>query len=161
MSAAEDPEGREHVGDEYVTYNRRKERRSRPDFPPFPPSSEEEEEAHREAERRAEREAEREAERMLGDRYERPEGSGKAPMDPEATFMQVINNMVASQQAMTQSLAQMVDRLAIVGTRAHKPHMQHRGTQGQAVDPSLLLAHTPLRVGFPDHCFPVSRGHPQ
>jgi hypothetical protein len=53
MSAAEDPEGREHVGDEYVTYNRHKERRHRLDFPPFPPSSEEEEEAHREAERRA------------------------------------------------------------------------------------------------------------
>jgi hypothetical protein len=47
MSAAEDPDGREHVGDEYVTYNRRKERRPRPDFPPFPPSSEEEEEVHR------------------------------------------------------------------------------------------------------------------
>jgi hypothetical protein len=78
MSAAKDPEGREHVGDKYVTYNRHQERRHRPDFPPFPPSSEEEEEAHREAERRAECEAECEAERMLGDKYERPEGSGKA-----------------------------------------------------------------------------------
>jgi hypothetical protein len=47
MSAAGDPEGREHVGDEYVTYNRHQERRHRPDFPPFPPSSEEEEEAHK------------------------------------------------------------------------------------------------------------------
>jgi len=93
MSAAKDPEGHEHVGDEYVTYNRHQERRHRPDFPPFPPSSEEEEEAHREAERRAEREVER----MLGDRYERPEGSGKAPVDLEATFMQVINGMLASQ----------------------------------------------------------------
>jgi hypothetical protein len=27
MSAVEDPDGREHVGDEYVTYNRHKERR--------------------------------------------------------------------------------------------------------------------------------------
>jgi hypothetical protein len=97
MSAVEDLDGREHVGDEYVTYNRRKERRSRPDFPPFPPSSEEEEEVHREAERRAEREVER----MLGDRYERPEGSGKAPMELETTFMQVISDMVASQRAMT------------------------------------------------------------
>jgi hypothetical protein len=70
MSAAEDPEGREHVGDEYVTYNRHQERRHRPDFPLFPPSSEEEEEAHREAERMAKREAEREAKRKLGDRYE-------------------------------------------------------------------------------------------
>ena len=48
MSAAEDPEGPEHIGDGYVTYNRNRERRHRPDFPPFPPSSEEEEEAHRE-----------------------------------------------------------------------------------------------------------------
>jgi hypothetical protein len=115
MSAAEDPEGREHVGDKYVTYNRSKERRPRPDFPPFPPSLEEEEEVHREAERRAEREAER----MLGDRYERPEGSGKAPMELEATFMQVISDMVASQSAMTQFLAQVVDRLAIVGHPGH------------------------------------------
>jgi hypothetical protein len=58
MSATKDPEGHEHVGDKYVTYNRCKESRPRPDFPPFPPSSEEDEEAHREAERRAECEAE-------------------------------------------------------------------------------------------------------
>jgi hypothetical protein len=116
MSAAEDPEGREHVGDEYVTYSRHKETRHRPDFPSFPLSSEEEEEAHREAERSAEREAEHEAERMLGDRYERLEGSGKALVDPETTFMQVINDMLASQWTMSQSLAQVVDRLARVGT---------------------------------------------
>jgi hypothetical protein len=97
MSAAEYPEGHEHVGDKYVTYNRHQERRHRHDFPPFPPSSEEEEEAHREAERRAEHDTEREAERILGDRYERLEGSGKAPVDPEATFMQVINGMLANQ----------------------------------------------------------------
>jgi hypothetical protein len=53
---------------------------------------------------------------MLGDRYERPEGSGKAPMEPETTFMQVLSNLVVSHQAMTQSLVKMVDRLAIVGT---------------------------------------------
>ena len=70
MSAVEDPEGHEHVGDEYVTYNRHQERRHRPDLPPFPPSSEEEEEAHRETERRTECKVEHEAERMLGDRYE-------------------------------------------------------------------------------------------
>jgi hypothetical protein len=116
MSAAKDPEGHEHIGDEYVTYNRHQKRRHRLDSPPFPPSSEEEEEAHKEAERRAEREAEREAERMLGDRYERPEGSGKAPVDPEATFMQVINDMLASQWTMSQSLAHVADRLASVGT---------------------------------------------
>jgi hypothetical protein len=72
MSATKYLEGHEHVGDEYVTYNRHKERRHKPDFPHFPPSSEEEEEVHREAKRREEREAKREAERMLGDRYERP-----------------------------------------------------------------------------------------
>jgi hypothetical protein len=70
MSTTEDPDGCEHAGDEYVSYNRCKERMPRPDFPPFPPSSEEEEEAHRESERRAEREAEREEDRMLGDIYE-------------------------------------------------------------------------------------------
>jgi hypothetical protein len=105
MSAAEDLEGHEHVGDEYVTYNRHQERRHRPDFPPFPPSLEEEEEAHREVERRAKCEAKCEAERMLGDIYERPQGSGKAPVDLEATFMQVINDMLASQWTMSQSLA--------------------------------------------------------
>ena len=148
MSAAGDPEGREHVGDEYVTYNRHK-----PDFPPFPPSSKEEEEAHREAERRAEHEAEHKDERMLGDIYEWPEGSGKALVDPETTFMQVINDMLASQWTMSQSLEQVVDRLARVGT----PDTQ----VSHVVDPSHPLAHTPLRVGFPDPCFPVSRGHPQ
>ena len=49
-------------------------------------------EAHREAERRTEREAER----MLGDRYEQPEGSGKAPVDLETSFMQVINDSLIS-----------------------------------------------------------------
>jgi hypothetical protein len=86
MSATEDPEGHEHVGDEYVTYNKHQERRHRPDFPPFPPSLEEEEEAHREAERRAEREAEREVERMLGDRYERPRGQWQGPRRSRGTF---------------------------------------------------------------------------
>jgi hypothetical protein len=95
MSAAEDPDGREHVGDEYVTYNGQKEKRARPNFPPFPPSSEKE--AQKKAERRAEREVECKAERRLGDRYERPEGSGKAPMDPDVAFMQVIGDMLASQ----------------------------------------------------------------
>jgi hypothetical protein len=126
MSGAEEPDGREHEGDEYVTYNRRKGRRDRPNFPPFPPSSEEEEEALREAERRAEREAEREAEKRLGDRYERPEGSGKAPADPDVVFMQVISDMLASQRTMSQSLAQVADRLAMMeipGTQG--PHAAH------------------------------------
>jgi hypothetical protein len=105
MGSVEEPEGCEHVGDEYVTYNKQRERRPRPDYPPFPPSSEDEEEAHREAERRAECEAECEAERMMGDIYERPKGSGNAPMAPEASIMQVLSNLVVTQQAMTRSLA--------------------------------------------------------
>jgi hypothetical protein len=161
MSAAKDPEGREHIGDEYVTYNRHQERRHRPDFPPFPPSSEEEEEAHREAERRAEREAEREAERMLRDRYERPEGSGKAPVDPEAAFMQVINDMLASQRTMLSSWHKWLIDWLEWAPQIHKSRMQHRGTREHVVDPSHPLAHTLLQVGFPDPCFPVSRGQPQ
>jgi hypothetical protein len=96
MNTTKEPDGREYVGDEYVTYNRHRERRNKPNFPPFPPCSEEEEEAHREAERRAERKAEREAERRLGDIYEQLEGGSKAPVDPDATFMQVISDMLAS-----------------------------------------------------------------
>jgi hypothetical protein len=37
MSGAEEPDGREHDGDEYVTYSRRKVRRDIPNFLPFPP----------------------------------------------------------------------------------------------------------------------------
>jgi hypothetical protein len=130
MSSSENPEGREHVDDEYVTYNQRKERRPRPYFSPFPPSSEEEEEVQREAERRAEHEVKHEAKRMMGDRFKRPEGSRKAPMNPDATFMQVISNLVISQQVMTQSLAQMVDRLATGSTSdTQAPH----AAQGNSV----------------------------
>jgi hypothetical protein len=53
---------------------------------------------------------------MLGDRYEQPEGSGRPPIDPETSFMQVINDMLAIQRTMSQSLAHVVDRLARVGT---------------------------------------------
>jgi len=135
MNPAEEPDGREHEGDEYVTYNRCRGSRDRPNFPPFPPSSEEEEEALREAERRAEREAEREAEKRLGDRYERPEGSGKAPVDPDVAFMQMISDMLASQRTMSQSLAQVADRLAMIdisGTQG--PHAAH-GNSGAGSRP--------------------------
>jgi hypothetical protein len=70
MNPSQEPDGREHEGDEYVTYNRRWGRRDRPNFPPFPPSLEEEEEALREAEQRPKYEAKCEAEKRLGDRYE-------------------------------------------------------------------------------------------
>jgi hypothetical protein len=135
MNSAEEPDGREHEGDEYVTYSRRKGRRDRPNFPPFPPSSEEEEEALREAERRAEREAEREAEKRLGDMYERSEGSGKAPADLDVVFMQVISDMLASQRTMYQSLAQVADRLAMIEIPGHQgPHAVH-GNSGASNRP--------------------------
>jgi hypothetical protein len=60
---------------------------------------------HREVERREEHEVESEAERIMGDKYERLERSGKEPMDPDVACMQVISNVVVNQQAMTQSLA--------------------------------------------------------
>jgi hypothetical protein len=101
MNTAEEPDGHEHVGDEYVTYNMQRGRRDRPNFPPFPPNSEEEEEVHREAERREEHEAEHKAERRLGDIYERPEGSGKTPVDLDVAIMQVISDMLASQRTMS------------------------------------------------------------
>jgi hypothetical protein len=82
MSATEEPEGHEHIGDKYFTYNRHNEGRSRTEFPPFPPSSEEEEEVHREAERRAEHDTKREGEMILGEKYEQPKGRSKAPMEP-------------------------------------------------------------------------------
>jgi len=117
MSSVENPKSREHIGDEFVTHSRRREGRGpRSDYPPFPDNSEEEEEAHREAEQRAEyppfppsseeeeeahkeaeRKADHEAERMTGDECERPEGSGKEPVDPDTSFMQVISNLVISQ----------------------------------------------------------------
>jgi hypothetical protein len=60
----------------------------------------------------------------MGDIYDRLEGSGKAPMEPEENFMQVLNNLVVSQQDMTQSLAQMADRLATGSTPdTQSPHV--------------------------------------
>jgi hypothetical protein len=72
---------------------------------------------------------------MWGDRYERPEGTGKAPMEPEATFTQVISDMLASQWTMSQSLAQVAKRLAMVdipGTQA--PHAS-QGNSGAGSRP--------------------------
>ena len=67
---------------------------------------------------------------MLGEIYEQPKGSGKAPMEPEKAFMQVISDMLASQWTMSHSLAQVVDRLARVGTPdTQVPH----GAQGNSV----------------------------
>jgi hypothetical protein len=44
-------------------------------------------------------------------------------MEPEATFMHVISDMLASNWTMNQSLAQVADRLAIVGTPSTQaPH---------------------------------------
>jgi hypothetical protein len=72
---------------------------------------------------------------MLGYRYERPESSGKAPVDPEAAFMQVINDMLASQWTMSQSLAQVVERLARVGTPDTQVPHAAQGNSGASSRP--------------------------
>jgi hypothetical protein len=52
-------------------------------------------------------------------------------MEPEAAFMQVISDMLASQQTMSQSLAQVADRLAMVGIPdTQAPHV----AQGNSPD---------------------------
>ena len=78
---------------------------------------------------------------MWGDRYERPEGTGKASMEPEVAFMQVISDMLASQRTISQSLAQVAERLAMVdipGTQA--PHAA-QGNSGAGSRPQ-----TPTRT---------------
>jgi hypothetical protein len=93
---------------------------------------------------------------MMGGAYERPEGSGKAPMDLDAAFMQVISNLVVSQQAMTQSLAQMADRLAIVSTLGTQAPHAAQGNSGAGSRPhsptrtytSLSRIPRPLFLGF-------------
>jgi hypothetical protein len=91
---------------------------------------------------------------MLGDRYERLEGSGKAPIDLEAAFMQVINDMLASQQTMSQSLAQVVDRLARVGTPdTQVPHVTQRnsraGSRPQSPSRTYTSASSIPSVAYP------------
>jgi hypothetical protein len=148
------------LADRTWIFYRHKERRHRPDLPPFPPSLEEEEEAHREAERRVEREAEHEAERMLGDRYERPEGSGKALVDPETNFMQVINDMLASQRTMSQSLAQVVDRLARVGTPDTQVPHAAQGNSGVGCRPQSPSRTYTSMSRIPRPLFPIFQRAP-
>jgi hypothetical protein len=78
---------------------------------------------------------------MWGDRYERPKCTSKAPMDPEAAFMQVLSNLVVSQQTMTHSLAQLVDRLAIVDTPGTPAPHAAQGNSGAGNRPQ-----TPTRT---------------
>jgi hypothetical protein len=56
-------------------------------------------------------------------------------MDSKATFMQVISDMLASQRAMTQSLAQAADRLAIVGTLGTQAPHAAQGNLGAGSRP--------------------------
>jgi hypothetical protein len=56
-------------------------------------------------------------------------------MDPDATFMQVLGNLVVNQQAMTQSLAQMDNRLAIVGTPGTQAPHAAQGNSGASSRP--------------------------
>jgi hypothetical protein len=72
---------------------------------------------------------------MWGDRYERPKGTGKAPTDPEVAFMQVLNNLVVSQQTVAQYLAQLADRLAIVDTPGTPAPHATQGNSGAGSRP--------------------------
>jgi hypothetical protein len=87
--------------------------------------------------------------------------SGKVPMEPEATFMQVIINMVASQRAMTQSLAQMADRLAIVGTPGTQAPHAAQGNSGVGSRPQSPTRTYTSSSRVPRPLFPDSKGHPQ
>jgi hypothetical protein len=62
-------------------------------------------------------------------------------MEPEATFMQVLSNLVISQQAMTQSLAQVADRLGIVSTTGTQAPHAAQGNSGAGSRP-----HSPTRT---------------
>jgi hypothetical protein len=94
------------------------------------------------------------AKRMWGDRYERPEGTGKAPMEPEAAFMQVISDMLASQRTISQSLAQVAERLAMVdipGTQA--PHAA-QGNSGAGSRPQTPTRTYTSSIRIPRPWFP-------
>jgi hypothetical protein len=56
-------------------------------------------------------------------------------MEPETTFMQVLNNLVVSQQSMTHSLTQMDKRLAIVGTPGTQAPHATQGNSGASSRP--------------------------
>jgi hypothetical protein len=94
------------------------------------------------------------AKRMWGDRYERLEGTGKAPMEPEAAFMQVISDMLASQRTISQSLAQVAERLAMVdipGTQA--PHAA-QGNSGAGSRPQTPTRTYTSSIRIPRPWFP-------
>jgi hypothetical protein len=98
---------------------------------------------------------------MWGDRYERPEGTGKAPMEPEAAFMQVISDMLASQRTISQSLAQVAERLAMVdipGTQA--PHAA-QGNSGAGSRPQTPTRTYTSSIRIPRPWFPSFQRHHQ
>jgi hypothetical protein len=114
-------------------------------IPPFPSSSKEEEEVHREVERRKENKTKHEVDKMIGNIHERLEGSGKAPMDPKVAFKEVLNNLFFNQQAMTQSLAHMDDRLATESTLGTQAPHATKGNSGAGNEPySPTLTYTSL-----------------
>jgi hypothetical protein len=71
----------------------------------------------------------------IGDEYDPLEGIGKAPIDPETSFIHVIDDMLASQRTMSQSLTQVVDRLARVGTPDTQVMHAVQGNSGEASRP--------------------------
>jgi hypothetical protein len=102
------PEGRGHIGDEYVTYPRedrreRKQRRQREDYNPF----------HIDSETKAEEEicisseTEAEEEEEMGDRHEHLEDRGKGQAPPLDNTLRILNDLSRGQDVMMQAIAQM------------------------------------------------------
>jgi hypothetical protein len=58
-------------------------------------------------------------------------------MEPAETFMQVISNMYASQRTMSQSLAQVADRLAMVDIPSTQAPHAVQGNSGVGSRPQL------------------------
>jgi hypothetical protein len=91
---------------------------------------------------------------MLGDRYERTKGSGKAPMEPEVAFMQIISDMLASQRTMSQSLAQMADRLTMAGILGTQAPNAAQGNSGAGSRPQSLTRTYTYASRIPRPLFP-------
>jgi hypothetical protein len=81
-------------------------------------------------------------------------------MDPDAAFMQVISDMLASQQTMSQSLAQVADRLAMVGIQGTQTPHAAQGNSGAGSRPqSPTHTYTPVSR-IPHPLFPTFQRAP-
>jgi hypothetical protein len=76
-------------------------------------------------------------------------------MDPDVAFMQIISDMLASQRTMSQSLAQVADRLAMVDIPATQgPHVAH-GNSGEGSRPQSPTCTYTSASRIPCPLFPI------